>query len=206
MRWDLLPLCRPLRGARRSRQDTAPALGIGALALALAVSWTSGCETPPHDVSASVAERAALDAALDAHPAAPADAALVVRLAFGADADLDLYLTDLGRRGNETVYFARHTSRTGGRMLADARCGDPAPRVDAAMFEAPLPEGVRIGVDYHASCSGSAQPAPFVVEISRGAERQRRYGVATPGHFDDQFWRVTTSGKTLEDQYIPKVK
>ena len=168
--------------------------------------WTSACETTPARTVVSAAERTALDAALDAAPAAPVEGALLVRLAFGPEADLDLYLTDLGRRGNESVYFARHTSRTGGRMLADARCSDPAPRVDAAMFEAPLPEGVRIGVDYHASCTASARATPFAVEVSRGAERERRYGVAIPGHFDDQFWRVTINGETLEDQYVPKVK
>lgn len=187
-------------------QNTLPGRQFVVLILAgmLAVACRAPAANPA--VADLGARTAALNAALDALAEPPAPGVLRVRLAFGTGADLDLYLTDLGRRGNETVYFARHTSRTGGKLVHDARCSDPSPRIDAAVFEAPLPEGVRIGVDYHTSCTAESRPEPFVVETARGAHRKRRHGIAIPGHFDDRFWLVGTGGDSLEDQYAPNVK
>jgi len=111
-----------------------------------------------------------------------------VRLAFGASADLDLYVTDADPRSNETVYFARHTSRAGGRLLRDARCSDAAPRSDSVVFDVLPPAGLRIGVDHHKSCGPRPGPVAFVVEIATEDGSELRRGVATPGHFDDRFW------------------
>jgi len=174
------------------------------VALLCLVTVGAGCGTPRH--ARPVQEDATLEAALADTATATRPGMLRVRLAFGADADLDLYLTDLGRRGSETVYFARHASRTGGRLLRDARCGDPTPRIDAAVFDPAPSAGVRIGVDYHASCHAEAEPVPFVVEVSSDSGREIRHGVARPGHFADDFWRVQPSGQTDADQYIPNVK
>ncbi len=175
---------------------------VVALLCTLAIS--AGCGAARH--AHSVQEDPTLEAALAATAAAAGPRTLRVRLAFGAGADLDLYLTDLGRRGSETVYFARHESRTGGRLLRDARCGDPTPRIDAAVFDPAPSAGVRIGVDYHAGCHAEAGPVPFVVEVSSDAGREIRHGVARPGHFADDFWRVQPSGQAEVDQYIPNVK
>lgn len=202
----LLPISPAAPGQNSCNQNTLPSRQFVALILAgmLAVACRAPAANP---AAADLGLRtAALDAALDALAEPPAPDVLRVRLAFGAGADLDLYVTDLGRRGNETVYFARHTSRTGGKLVHDARCSDPSPRIDAAVFEAPLPEGVRIGVDYHTSCTAESRPEPFVVEAARGAQRERRRGIAIPGHFDDRFWMVGTGGDSLEDQYAPNVK
>lgn len=111
-----------------------------------------------------------------------------MRLAFGAGADLDLYATDRDPHSNETVYFAKHSTRAGGRLLRDARCGDPAPRTDSAIFDAVPAHGLRIGIDHHAGCAGPAASEPFVVEIAYGEHRELRRGVARPGQFDDRFW------------------
>jgi len=76
-------------------------------------------------------------------------AALSVRLAFGADADLDLYVTD---PLEETVYFANSPTRSGGALAADLTCDSPAPRTEVVVFRDPLPGRYRIGIDYSKGC------------------------------------------------------
>jgi hypothetical protein len=137
----------------------------------------------------AVAQRsAALEAELERSSVQPPAGSVRVRLAFGRGADLDLYVTDNDPRSNETVYFARHTTHAGGQLLHDARCGDPVPRIDSTRFDATPAAGLRIGIDHHAGCDGSAASEPFVVEIVHGEQRELRRGVARPGHFDDRFW------------------
>jgi hypothetical protein len=113
---------------------------------------------------------------------APAGAdALRVRLAFGAAADLDLYVTDPAA---ETVYFANTASQSGGALERDVRCEDPAPRVETVTFPAAPPGRYRVGVDYPQPCGADADPVAFAVSVEhRGTQREQR-GVARPGRFE----------------------
>ena len=139
----------------------------------------SGCSLFRESESAREArlghEGDALAAALVASaPLAPG--ALRIRLAFGAGADLDLYVTDPLQ---ETVYFANSPSRAGGRLDHDLRCGDPAPRVETISFPDP-PSGVyRVGVDFPESCGRSRDPVAFAVVVERDGRvlAERRSGI-----------------------------
>ena len=200
-----LPGVEPRRDHRRA-QDTAVR---GWLACAvLSALLVASCRTPDDThVLRNLARRTSLlEAALDRTAEAPPQGALRVRMAFGAGADLDLYVTDLDPRSNETVYFAKHATRSGGRLLRDARCSDEAPRIDAAQFEMPHTAGLRIGVDYHSSCGAEPRAEPFVVEIAHGDRREQRRGVARPGHFDDRFWLARPEASGPAVQYMPNVK
>lgn len=100
---------------------------------------------------------------------------LRVRLAFGAEADLDLYVTD---PSEETVYYANTPSRTGGALFEDQRCAHPAPRVETVQFPAPLAPGrYRIGVDYPRACDEAREPAPFAVAVDGPAGRTLHRGL-----------------------------
>ncbi len=89
--------------------------------------------------------------------------ALVFRLAFGEEADLDLYVTDPLL---ETVYFANHRTKTGGAIVRDVRCDDVGPRVEEVRFEHPYPGRYRVGVDNPSRCDGARGPAAFAVSVT----------------------------------------
>ena len=88
---------------------------------------------------------------------------LIVRLAFGAEADLDLYVTDPLL---DTVYFARHESRTGGRISADIRCDSTGSRIEEVRFATPWAGRYRIGVDHPERCDGEPAPAPAAYAVT----------------------------------------
>lgn len=123
----------------------------------------------------------ALEETLLATSSPLADGVLRIRLAFGAEADLDLYVSDPQQ---ETVYYANNPSASGGTLDADRRCTDPAPRVEQVEFPAPLPGVYRIGVDYPAPCGGRGAPAAFVLEVRRGAQRVVERGRVAPLRFE----------------------
>jgi hypothetical protein len=148
----------------RAAQSIAASVGC--------LAWI-GCATP------DAAPPRSLAAALDA-PAAAAPDALVVRLAFDAAADLDLYVTDPQQ---ETVYFANTPARSGGALDADRTCADAAPRVETVVFEAPLPGRYRVGVDHPASCGRDAGAA-FALRADRGAAGWRAEGRIAPRSFE----------------------
>jgi len=101
---------------------------------------------------------------------------LRVRLAFGAEVDLDLYVTD---PSEETVYYANTPSRTGGALIEDQRCAHPTPRVETIRFPAPLAPGrYRIGVDYPRACDDARAPAPFAVAVEGPGGRTMQRGLA----------------------------
>ncbi len=103
-----------------------------------------------------------LEALLAASGAGEAGA-LTVRLAFGAGADLDLYVTG---PDEEAVYYANTPSEIGGELLEDRRCVHAAPRVEVVRFAAPLEPGrYRVGVDYPHACGESKAPAPFALRV-----------------------------------------
>ncbi len=113
-------------------------------------------------------------------PAAPLpDGAVRVRLAFGGDADLDLYATD---PSFETVYFANSPTRAGGTLEADVRCDAPAPRIETVTFAAVRPGTYRVGVDFPESCEGGADEIGFAVRVD-GAIAGERQGSIAKGHF-----------------------
>ncbi|MDX1642860.1 MAG: PPC domain-containing protein, partial [Thermoanaerobaculia bacterium] len=130
------------------------------------------------------AQAEALEASLAADPPAP-PGSLRVRLAFGAAADLDLYVSDPAK---ETVYYANTPSKSGGALEADRRCAHPAPRVERVRFDAPPPGGYRVGVDAPRRCGEDAEggdPVVYVVAVERpGRPLLLRRGRITPVRFD----------------------
>lgn len=108
---------------------------------------------------------------------------IVVRLEFDENVDLDLYVTDPLL---ETVYFARHESRTGGFIRADIRCETIGPRVEEIRFPDPWPGRYRVGVDFPARCDGSSTraPAPFAVSVSANGKVHETHGLVNLKHFE----------------------
>ena len=136
------------------------------------------------------AEAARLEAELAKTPA-PAPGTLRIRLAFGAAADLDLYVTDPLA---ETIYFANERAASGGRLVADARCDTPAPRSEEIVFEAPRPGTYRIGVDYmvyRAQCGAQPAVVPYVLAIDGPAGRRLERGLARRGIFAPRVLELT---------------
>jgi hypothetical protein len=131
---------------------------------------------------ALVAEAESLEAAVAEMPPA-SDGSLRVRLAFGAAADLDLYVTDAF---SETIYFANERAASGGRLVADARCGSPAPRIEEVLFASPQPGVYRVGVDYmvyRAECGEQPRVVPYVLVIDAPSGRRIERGLARRGIF-----------------------
>jgi len=136
-------------------------------------------------------QQAETEALLEALPRdAPAPGALRIRLVFGADADLDLFVTDPAQ---ETVYFANSPSRSGGRLTGDVRCGDPAPHIETIVFRAVEPGRYRIGVDYPRPCEGHEAEASFAVVVDGPGVAETRRGVAVPHVFQPVVLEVDTS-------------
>jgi uncharacterized protein YfaP (DUF2135 family) len=112
---------------------------------------------------------------------------LSVRLAFDGAVDLDLFVTDPLQ---ESVYFANTPSKTGGRLIADRRCGDPDLRVETVHFPAPPPGRYRVGVDFHRRCSkseysGSEQKqGVYHVRFDHAGHSWTREGLLVPGRFE----------------------
>ncbi len=118
-------------------------------------AWNAELRREAEGHTAHLAHLAALE------PRAPGG--LDVRLAFGAGADLDLYVTGPDQ---ETVYYANTPSASGGELLEDRRCVHDAQRVETVRFPAPLRPGrYRVGVDYPQACVDAKAPAPFALRI-----------------------------------------
>ena len=139
-----------------------------AIAMAAALAALTGCanEDVQGRQAAALAQQAeALAAQLEAGP--NKGQGVVVQLAFGEEADLDLYVTDPLL---ETVYFARHESRTGGQISADVRCDTAGPRVEEVRFHDPWAGRYRVGVDHPRRCDGASAPAPAAYAVTAHAE------------------------------------
>jgi len=138
-----------------------------------AARWTPALE----------AEAAQLEAAL-AQRSPPSGGTLRVLLAFGAAADLDLYVTD---PRDETIYFANERSATGGRLVEDARCASPSPRIEEISFTAPSAGRYRIGVDYMVwrdECGEQPPVVVYVLALEGPSGRRIERGLARRGLFD----------------------
>jgi hypothetical protein len=119
--------------------------------------------------------------AAPAPPAAPQASELRVALVFGAEADLDLYVTD---PFEETVYFANTPSyASGGALDADQRCGSPAPRVEQVRFAHPAPGRYRVGVDHPERCTRTGVRSAFRLVVEWNGERVERQGEIELGEF-----------------------
>lgn len=101
------------------------------------------------------------------------ESALLIQLAFGREADLDLYVTDPLL---ETVYFANHQSRSEGRISDDVRCDSQALRIEEVHFDHPMAGRYRVGVDFPQQCAGNSQSAVFVVSVLNQGKRQELVG------------------------------
>ena len=175
------------QGAVRPAQHTLALRALPALAcgLALFASLAAARERAPKATWTPelVAEAESLEAALA--KAAPAESgALRVRLAFGAEADLDLYVTDAL---SETIYFANERAASGGQLRADARCASPAPRIEEVVFATPPPGTYRVGVDYmvyRAECGEQPPVVAYVIAIDGPDGRRLTRGLARRGIFD----------------------
>lgn len=133
------------------------------------------------------ARLARLHAALAEPAARDRSSGLLVRLAFGDAADLDLFVTDPAQ---ESVYFANSPTRSGGRLIDDRRCDDAAPRVEAVHFPEPLAGRYRVGVDFHRRCEEGSPSRKagaeglYVVRVDDGPRVLERQGMLTRGHFE----------------------
>jgi len=121
-----------------------------------------------------------------APPAGQSGNALVIRLQFNPDVDLDLYVTDPLQ---ETVYFANHHSETGGRLTEDVRCSTPpgatgAARLEEVVFTQPYAGRYRVGVDLPERCDDQHGPAAFAVAVHGAGIRRSVEGVVTPAQFE----------------------
>jgi hypothetical protein len=182
---------------RRRRQHTRTREALLACVLATMIGCSSAPSVDPVEPDAALelsrdVEADRLEAALAAAPRPGPEDELVVRLAFGADVDLDLFVSD---PRSETVYFANRRARSGGRLAADLRCDAPAPRIETVRFEHPLPGRYRIGVDYPGACGGDAKPAVFVLEWRAGDRGRLARGRAQPLVFDTIAMEFELSGR-----------
>jgi len=148
------------------------------LLAAAALTWTAllglasaGCSEAPAPLPAA--------GVLGGHPAAVHD--VRVQLVFGAEADLDLFVTD---PMHEEVYFANSPSRLGGVFDADRRCSDPAPRTESVRFS-PAPAGhYRVSVDFPIRCRPGIEAVPFRVILEANGELERVEGTAHFGQLE----------------------
>ena len=120
------------------------------------------------------------------HPPPASDASglrpgtLRVRLEFGAEADLDLYVTGPSL---ETIYFANPLVQAG-ELDADRRCGDPAPRVETVTFEQALAGPYRVGIDFPERCRPGSGPVGYRLVFEGPGVREERSGQLELGRFE----------------------
>src|SRR5262249_41076660 len=92
--------------------------------------------------------------------------------------DLDLYLTDPTA---ETVYFANNPSRTGARLVRDARCADMPAADGSSMEVAHVPEPragrYRVGVDFIDRCAAPREPVSYRVAVELNGVRRETTGL-----------------------------
>lgn len=157
------------------------------VAIAVALSFLAGCATPEAGEQALQMRLDQRGHELDlflATPVAdtPVDSkALVVRLAFGPEADLDLYVTDPRL---ETVYFANHKAKSGGQISADRRCGGKTLQSEYVRFDAPIPGRYRVGIDYPESCDGTKGPVAHALSVVYNGKRLEVQGSVSLQQFE----------------------
>ena len=143
-----------------------------------------GCAQPEPEIEVT---KAALDAKARElgtifvdHGSAGNDG-LSVKLTFEGTADLDLYVTG---PQFETVYFANHTSKSGGEISDDVRCDTQGERIEEVRFIDPMPGTYRVGIDFPESCDGTKAPAVYALSILHNGEQQQVSGSVSLQRFE----------------------
>jgi hypothetical protein len=156
------------------------------IVLCLAAALT-GCSNPDEDerkLSAALdneGQRLASSLADGVGPSTGKEDELVFKLAFGEEADLDIYVTDPLL---ETVYFANHRSKSGGRIIGDIRCDTEGPRMEEVRFADPLPGKYRVGIDLPERCDERQTPAAYAVSVDGPGVSRRIHGVIPLQYFE----------------------
>jgi len=158
---------------------------LGLCAVLASIAALGACTQSTESVAEQEArlhrEAEALEELLRAQPdAAPEPGVVRVRLAFGAEADLDLFVTDSTQ---ETAYFANTPTRSGGALTRDLRCEDAAPRIEEVSFSPALKGRYRIGVDFPRRCDDAVGSVSFVVRFESAAGSESRRLFITPQTF-----------------------
>jgi len=196
-------MTRPLRSRRRQLAGAFSVLAgafsllAGAFsplagALLLLAAAVAGCDDgpPPGPLVAPrpawTSERTSVANELAARLAELPDAdGVVVRLAFGPEADLDLYVTG---PLEETVYYANTPSRIGGELVEDRRCEQASGSQEGAQIEEvrfPAVAGrYRVGVDYPRACGDTRAPAPFGLRVDAPGNRVEHRAIAVHQVFE----------------------
>ena len=145
---------------------------------ALALGACAGTSEISEADRTRLGEEAQAAAALIGSGDPPAAGELRVRLAF-PDGDLDLYVTNAHA---ETIYFWNTPADTRGVLEHDARCDDPAPRVETVRIPDAVPGVYRVAVDYHRRCPDSGRVG-FALLLEHGPRRERAAGEIGPGEW-----------------------
>ncbi|MBQ76458.1 MAG: hypothetical protein CMQ20_15740 [Gammaproteobacteria bacterium] len=157
-----------------------------ALLLSVQLLLLAGCSNPEAEEAKQQAEldKRGLELSaylLDRDVQTELQEGLAVHLAFGAEADLDLYVTDPLL---ETVYFANRKSKSGGEISDDIRCGTDEIGVEEIRFIAPMPGRYRIGIDYPSRCADEIKKAAYALSIQHDGKRQEAHGSVSLQRFD----------------------
>lgn len=169
----------------------------GYAAALLAIGLLSGCADSNQDAAAEAA-------ALEQQAQVLADLLMqqvtsdpehrntvLVRLAFGAETDLDLYVTDPLL---ETVYFANHEGKSGGIISEDVRCGMQGPRIETVRFAKPIAGLYRIGIDYPESCDELRGRVAYAVSVTGGGVNKNARGTIDYLRFEVVILEFEVSG------------
>ena len=159
---------------------------LEALIPALLACCVAGCADSDAEREAALAEALdqgrRLSAEVGAEP--PTDGnSLVFRVFFDRNVDLDLYVTD---PLDETAYFAKRDTVTGGRLIGDVRCESPpdAPGLEEIRFDDPYPGKYRVGIDYPEGCNGAQPLAGYAVTVHGAGESHRVHGAVELQQFE----------------------
>jgi uncharacterized protein YfaP (DUF2135 family) len=112
-------------------------------------------------------------------PAAPIAEGLRVTLSWSEPVDLDLYVTDPSQ---ETAYFARDRSVSGGVLRGDVACGDLARKepgaaaLEQAEWATPPAGRYRVGVDFSDDCGSTLGEAQYRLVMEVAGRRDERVG------------------------------
>jgi hypothetical protein len=160
--------------------------GLLALIPAVLFLWLTGCGDPEAEREAALAAALEEARALAGQAAAelPTESdGLVFRMFFDRSVDLDLYVTD---PLDETVYFAKHDTATGGRLVRDVRCESPAEvgGVEEIRFDDPYPGKYRVGIDFPEGCNGPEPFAGFAVSVEGAGESHAAHGAVELQRFE----------------------
>lgn len=131
-------------------------------------------------LSESRGQLRALAASLEA-PTERAPGSLVVWLAFGSEADLDVFVT---APDQETVYFANTPTRLGGSLDRDVRCDQETSSVfERVVFPKAQPGTYRVGIDFPRRCDDGDGAVTYVVRVEHDGGSRQVTGVVRPGEF-----------------------